>query len=206
LYICERVSAYWSKPSLIDPARDVIAYVRAATACAFSASAGHAEGLSVDAQRGSGREQPLRAVADDEAGAAADDVVGLRRVERLRPEARGAAEQHLVVPALQQDPHLRLGRDLRELRARVVAREDRLVADALQREAVGAVLAHADAVPEAGAADDEARGGMGRRSAGKDEQRHERDELAHPQGTLGGASSCGDSFRRGGHGRDPGSG
>src|SRR4051794_36637676 len=48
LYICERVSAYWSKPSLIAPARDVIAYVRAATACAFSASAGHAEGLSAD--------------------------------------------------------------------------------------------------------------------------------------------------------------
>src|SRR5215218_8005452 len=48
LYICERVSAYWSKPSLIDPAREVIAYVRAATACALSASAGHADGLSAD--------------------------------------------------------------------------------------------------------------------------------------------------------------
>ena len=48
LYICERVSAYWSKPSLIDPARDVIAYVRAATACAFSVSAGHADGLSAE--------------------------------------------------------------------------------------------------------------------------------------------------------------
>ena len=48
LYICERVSAYWSKPSLIDPARAVIAYVRAATAWAFSVSAGHADGLSAE--------------------------------------------------------------------------------------------------------------------------------------------------------------
>src|ERR671922_650752 len=48
LYICERVSAYWSKPWLIEPAREVMAYVRAATAWAFSASAGHADGLSAD--------------------------------------------------------------------------------------------------------------------------------------------------------------
>src|SRR3954447_2631676 len=48
LYICERVSAYWSKPSLIDPARDVIAYVRAAIDCALSASAGHADGDSAE--------------------------------------------------------------------------------------------------------------------------------------------------------------
>jgi hypothetical protein len=40
------VSAYWSKPSLSEPAREVMAYVRAATDWALSCSAGHADGLS----------------------------------------------------------------------------------------------------------------------------------------------------------------
>ena len=133
----------------------------------------------VDAQRRGGREEGLRAVADQQARAAADDVVRLRRIEGLRADARRAGERVLALPALQQDADLGVVRELRELRARVVAREDRLVADALQREAVGAVLAHADAVPEAGAADHEPRGGMGRRGAGEDEQADEETDLAH---------------------------
>src|SRR3954451_23408220 len=43
-YICERVSAYWSKP--VTGLRVASAYVRAASACALSASAGHVAGIS----------------------------------------------------------------------------------------------------------------------------------------------------------------
>ncbi len=133
----------------------------------------------VHAQRRGAREQRLRALADDEPGAAADHVVGLRGIERPRADPRGAGERVLALGALQQHPHLRLRGELGELRAGVVARQDRRVVDALQGEAVGAVLAHADAVPEARAADDHARGGMGRRGAREGEQEGERDGAAH---------------------------
>src|SRR3954447_23743967 len=47
LYICERVSAYCVKPCA-PPALEVIAYVRAATAWACRAAAGHDDGDSAD--------------------------------------------------------------------------------------------------------------------------------------------------------------
>ena len=57
---------------------------------------------------------------------------------------------------------------LAERRAGVVGREDLVVRVALLRVALGAPLAHADAVPVAVAADEEERAGAGRRDVLRD--------------------------------------
>src|SRR3954469_20733476 len=62
LYICERVSAYCVKPC-DPPALVVIAYVRAATACACSAAAGHEDGDSADTTPAACCSSPIAVIA-----------------------------------------------------------------------------------------------------------------------------------------------
>ena len=72
-----------------------------------------------------------------------------------------------AVIRLQEHPDGPL-RGLDEAGARVVVGEDLAVARALMRVAVGAVLAHSDAVTPAGATDHVADGGIGGRGHGED--------------------------------------
>ena len=96
-----------------------------------------------------------------DAAAVAAHVVGLARRQPPPPCPHRAGEGGRAAHRLQQHAHALVAVDVPERGARVVVAEDVAVAGAVLREPVGAVLAHAHPVAEAGAADRELRGSDG---------------------------------------------
>ena len=147
------------------------------------------------------RERSARAVEDGEMSEGEARPVLPHREHQPRPDAvcpggqfprqppavgddhpRGAADRDGGSSLREKDPHPHVA-DAAQLRARVVVREDPPVLPAVQRVAVGAPLAHADAVAPAVTADDQRGSGTSGRGACSGDRRdqHDRNPQLHPQ-------------------------
>ncbi len=138
------------------------------------------------------RQQPPRGGADDQGRAPADETVGALEAE-VRPDRDRALLELVRLPVRAADRERHRGRDrdggatlgdedlhraqwrLPERRARVVVREDLVVRLPLERLAVGAPLAHADAVAPAASGHDEQRLTGGGRGLRRGRRGYERD-------------------------------
>jgi hypothetical protein len=119
------------------------------------------------------------ALLDGEAAAGAHDLVERARVERRGARPAGPAEADVRVAGLEQHAHA-AARCAADLGALVVVGQDLAMVAAVLGVAVRAVLAHADAVPEAAAAHGPAHGGIARRGGeAQGEEGCEQGETAH---------------------------
>ena len=107
------------------------------------------------------RHTPSGRGGDDDPSAAALRDVDPARVERPAAHRGGPAHADVRIDRLEEHAHRLVG-SRREAGALVVVGEDARILGVLERIAVGAVLAHPDAVAESGAADHVANGGVGR--------------------------------------------
>src|SRR5262249_26875278 len=111
--------------------------------------------------------------------------VGRPGIERAAAGAGRAAEGDVAAVDPDQDADDAGAVDRPDSRARVVVAEDRLVAVAVKRVAVGAVLPHSHPVPEAVPPDDP---GDARRGGGWSQQQqsgdHDCEAIAHDRSTI----------------------
>src|SRR6187549_339502 len=114
----------------------------------------------------------------------AADPVGAVPAGWVEPDAAGAAgaaEADVAARDVDQHPDDPRGGERAEAGAPVVVAQDEAVALAVQGEAVGAVLAHADAVPEAAPVDDPGDAGLG---GGRPQEAEAEGEDGEPESHL----------------------
>jgi hypothetical protein len=124
--------------------------------------------------------------SQDDLRSSVGELIGAPPAKVLAARRASAAEPDRADAGRKQDPYLpaRLG----DARVAVIVLQDRAVAAAVLRVAVGAVLAHAHAVSEATALDHPARrGGARRERAGRERRAHrgdDRNSICSPESHL----------------------